>query len=139
MAGSIASRWLVALCDVDQAADRRRANFRRWHEATQQLPHCRPLFHELPDDCVPYVFPLLIDDPSSQFHVLKKLGMPIWRWDDLADSTCAVSQRYRHRLLQLPCHQSLTDREMDWMLGAVRLTATGEMPKSDRACAFAAT
>ncbi|HUP08288.1 MAG TPA: DegT/DnrJ/EryC1/StrS family aminotransferase [Caldimonas sp.] len=130
-AGSIASRGLVALCDVDRAAQQRRANYRRWRDATRELARCRPLFDDLPEDCVPYVFPLLIDDPASQFHALKRLGVPIWRWDDLADSTCSVSQQYRHRLLQLPCHQSLTDREMDWMIGAVRCAATGRMPKAD--------
>ena len=130
-AGSVASRWLVSLCDVDRAAQRRRTNYRRWLDATRDLPRCRPLFEDLPADCVPYVFPLLIDDPASQFHALKKLGVPIWRWDDLADSSCAVSQRYRHRLLQLPCHQSLTDGEMDWMMGAVRFAATARMPKAE--------
>jgi hypothetical protein len=29
-------------------------------------------------------------------------------------------------LLQLPCHQSLTDRDMDWMMAAITKVGAGE-------------
>lgn len=113
------STALTTLCNVDHITQRRRANFRRWSDAVRGLPHCRPLFGDLPDDCVPYMFPLLIDEPRTHFYVLKKLGVPIWRWDDMAESACAVSQHYREHLLHLPCHQALSDEEIVWMTSAV--------------------
>ena len=124
-AGSRVSRWLISLCDIDRIAAQRRANYRRWRDAVGQLPHCRPLFAELPDSCVPYMFPLLIDHPHTHFHVLKKLGVPIGRWDDTADSTCPVSRRYRDHLLHLPCHQALSEHDLDWMMGVVSKVMRG--------------
>src|SRR5258706_16084361 len=92
LAGCSVSRWLAKLCDADSLASRRRANYERWRDAVRGLPNCRALFDRLPDDCVPYMFPLLIDRPQSHFYVLKKLGVPIWRWDDMAAPGCPVSQ-----------------------------------------------
>lgn len=124
--GPRVSGWLMRLCAVDHVAQRRRQHYLRWRDAVQGLPNCRPLFPELPDDCVPYMFPLLIDQPETHFYELKRLGMPIWRWDEMAVSPCAVSQRYSRRLLHLPCHQTLSAAELDWMIAAVSLVMRSE-------------
>jgi dTDP-4-amino-4,6-dideoxygalactose transaminase len=119
LAASLSSRLLARLCDTDRLAERRRANYRRWLDAVRGLPQCRPLFDPLPDGAVPYMFALLIDQPRTQFFLLKRLGVPIWRWDDMADSACPVSRHYRQHVLHLPCHQALTDAQMHWMTAAV--------------------
>lgn len=119
LAGSWIARRLMSLCNLDIAAERRRANYRRWAALTQSLHHCRPLFPVLPDDCVPYMFPLLIDHPENHFYMLKRLGMPIWRWDEMAVSGCPTAARFRQHLLHLPCHQALTEAELTWMHTAV--------------------
>lgn len=124
--GPHVSEWLMRLCAVDHVAQRRRQHYLRWRDAMLGLPNCRPLFPELPDDCVPYMFPLLIDQPETHFYQLKRVGMPIWRWDEMAVSDCPVSQRYSRRLLHLPCHQTLTASELDWMIAAVTLTMRAE-------------
>jgi hypothetical protein len=46
-------------------------------------------------------------------------GVPIWRWDDMAVSDCAVATHYRLHLLHLPCHQELTAEQMAWMTHTV--------------------
>jgi perosamine synthetase len=119
LAAAHTSGALRRLCDVDQLAARRRFNYRRWVDAVRALPDCRALFEDLPEDCVPYMFPLLLGGSQARFHLLKRLGVPIWRWDDMAASDCAVSARYRLQLLHLPCHQSLSEGEMAWMIRAV--------------------
>jgi dTDP-4-amino-4,6-dideoxygalactose transaminase len=53
------------------------------------------------------------------FYWLKQLAVPVWRWDEMAVSPCPVARDYRLHLLHLPCHQSLSDDEMDWMLAAL--------------------
>lgn len=119
LAGPSTARSLMRLCDLDHAARRRRRHYQQWCDAVQDLPHCRPLFPALPADCTPYMFPLLIDAPQQHFFALKKLGMPIWRWDEMAISDCHVATHYRQRLLHLPCHQSLRPTEIEWMHAAV--------------------
>jgi hypothetical protein len=65
------------------------------------------------------MFPLLIATPDPHFYQLKQLGLPIWRWDDMAVSGCAVAAGMRLHLLHLPCHQSLSDSQMAWMTNSV--------------------
>lgn len=81
LAGTSVARGLMRLCDLDHAARRRRLHYQQWCEAVRGLPHCRPLFPKLPADCTLYMFPPPIDAPRQHFFALKKLGMPIWRWD----------------------------------------------------------
>jgi perosamine synthetase len=105
--------------NVDDLCDRRRANFSHLLKGLSGLRHCRPLFAELPEGVVPYMFPLVVEQPAQRFHWLKHLGVPIFRWDELAESNCRVSAHYRLHLLHLPCHQSMSPAELEWMTLAV--------------------
>ena len=68
------------------------------------------------------MFPLLLEQPARDFAPLKRAGVPIWRWDELMPSGCANSQKYGLALLQLPCHQSLKEADVDWMAETLRRT-----------------
>jgi hypothetical protein len=120
-----ASRALCRRPDIARIAERRRDNYLRWLAATMNLPYCRPLFPELPAGCIPYMFPLLIDAPATRFGLLKRIGLPIWRWDSLAVSGCATAGDYRLRLLHLPCHPSLDGNPLAWMTAALRKVGAG--------------
>ena len=114
------SRWLVRRTSPESAAEKRRENFSRWLNTTRDIPNCRPLYSHLPDDCVPYMFPLYIDHPEPHFDLLKRLGFPVWRWDEMAISDCSVATDYRLHLLHLPCHQSLGEAQMDWLVAVIQ-------------------
>lgn len=113
------SRWLIRHTRVSDLVSRRRANFQRWLSAIDAVPGCHALYPELPEHVVPYMFPLYIERPEPAFYQLKHLGVPVWRWDEMARSDCPVATDYRLHLLHLPCHQSLSDAEMNWLLTAV--------------------
>ena len=116
------SRLIVGISSIEENARRRRNNYERWLAAVSVLANCQPLYPELPKHCIPYMFPLHINIPDPHFYWLKHLGVPIWRWDEMAVSNCPVAQDYRFHLLHLPCHQSLTEEQMDWMIAAVQKT-----------------
>ena len=116
------SRFIVSHAAIDKNISRRQCNYQRWANAMAKQPNCRPLLPELPDNCAPYMFPLHIDQPTPHFYWLKHLGIPVWRWDEMAVSNCPVAQGYRLHLLHLPCHQSLSENQMDWMITAVQKT-----------------
>ncbi len=109
------SRWVMSHTPVARVVQKRQHHYQQWVQATAQLNGAKALFTELPPDCAPYMFPLLIEQAEPHFNQLKHLGMPIWRWDEMAVSDCPVAQRYRLHLLHLPCHQSLTPDQMQWM------------------------
>ena len=114
---SALTRWSLKRVDVAQMKHARRRNFARLVRAIDDLRHMSPWLRGQPADAVPYVVPLLLERPETDFAALKTRGMPIWRWDALASDGCPVSERYRLSLLQLPCHQGLGDDETDRMIG----------------------
>lgn len=125
-AGLALSHRLLRHCARDAVAARRRENYRAWSAAAAALPNCRVVFPELPASCVPYAFPLYLERPFPDFHRLKHLGVPIWRWDEMAASSCPVAADYRLRVLHLPCHQGLHADELAWMIAAVALVVRAD-------------
>lgn len=124
-ANSLLVTQILRLTDRRHLIEKRRDNYRQWQAALADCPGCEPLFGSLPDDVVPYMFPLRVDDPQPVFEVLKRSSLPIFRWDELAASTCAVSSGYRLGLFQLPCHQSLSSDEMQWLTQTVHHVLSG--------------
>lgn len=122
MAPLRSSRWVVSHSSVKNNITRRQENYRRWVQALSDMHNCHGLYPEIPSNVVPYMFPLYLDTPMPHFYWLKQLGVPVWRWDEMAISNCPVAADYRLHLLHLPCHQSLSEDEMAWMLAAVRKT-----------------
>lgn len=120
VSGLRASRWIIRASEPDRIAESRRTNFSAWLAAVDGLPGCRPLFAQMLPDVVPYMFPLYVDLPDPHFFNLKRLGFPIWRWDEMGVSTCPVSMDYRLHLFHLPCHQALGPAEMAWMIGVLK-------------------
>lgn len=116
------SRFIVGSTFIEDNIKRRRNNYRRWTKAVAPLPNCHAPFPDLPENCTPYMFPLHIDHPDPHFYWLKHLGVPVWRWDEMAVSGCTVAHDYRLHLLHLPCHQSLTGEQMDWIITALQKT-----------------
>lgn len=119
------SRFVERHADLSVISASRRANYHRWLAGVRGLKHCRPLYPQLPGGCIPYMFPLYFENPDPHFHALMRLGVPVWRWDSIAVSDCPTANNYRLKLLHLPCHQSLTERDMDWMIAAVRKVGAG--------------
>ena len=129
--GLAGSRVLMRLSNVERICERRRDTYAALLAGVKNLPNCAPLFSALPDGVVPYMFPLLIELPQHRFHWLKHLGVPMYRWDELALSDCAMSGRYRLQLVHLPCHQAMHEDEVSWLLKALSLVMHAQ-PKSGR-------
>ncbi len=121
---SFASQQLVERLPVARIIARRRANYLKLDAALRALPDARPLFDTLPDGVVPYVFPLLVERPERVFRRLKTDGVPLFRWERLWNDEAArvdpLSARYATEIFQLPCHQELTDADLDWIVERVQ-------------------
>jgi hypothetical protein len=123
-AGVPADGWSQILWHAGTPADVaavRVAHYQRLHDGMRGISHARPFWPELPVYCVPYMFPLWLERPEFHFPLLKHLGVPIWRWDEMAVSESRFASAARTRLLHIPCHQSLRTDEIGWMIEALRL------------------
>ena len=104
---------LLKILGSEQAAHRRRQHYQQLAAMLGTLRGVKLLHDRLPDDVVPYVLPLLLDDGPRQFDALRGAGIPLYRWEELIPSHCETSNDYRTRLVQLPCHQDLSAAHMD--------------------------
>lgn len=118
--GSCWSEWIMRHTDLDQLQEKRRGNFQLLLSGLNELTTAKPLYPSVPDQVVPYAFPLLLDDPERHFPLLKKAGVPMWRWEDVQLSHCVISKDYRHRLIQLPCHQGMKNVELSEIIENIR-------------------
>jgi len=110
----------------------RRRNFEAWLQHSKLLhPFAQPLFSQLPEGCTPYAFPMLLTHAERRFSSMKHTAVPIWRWDELAVSGCAVATQYRLGLLHLPCHQGLSEAHIHTMAQRLQraLIAASSVPE----------
>jgi len=120
------SRWILEHAEHALVIARRRERYREWLRGVRDLTSVRPLFRDLPDGVVPYAFPLIADDAEFFFDAIRRAGLPVWRWEEIAAdavSACSTTRHYRSALLQLPCHQELNRDQMNWMISVTRAAA----------------
>lgn len=121
---SFGSQQLVERLPIARIVARRRRHYLRLDAALRDLPDARPLFDALPDGVVPYVFPLWVARPDRVFVTLKRDGVPLFRWERLwnddADRIDPLAARYATEIFQLPCHQELTDADLEWIIERVK-------------------
>jgi len=123
------SQLILRFADLNNTAHRRRENYLKIHAVLAKLPNCHPLFENLPSQVAPWVYPLYVNNPDQCFSALKSQGVPIWRFGEFLDpevdeKTCSVSVDYSKHIFQFPCHQSLTDQDINWMLKQLTQTLT---------------
>lgn len=125
VSASRTTRILLNALSHRHVVERRRHNFKYLLRQLADLPGARPLHRALPEGVVPWVFPMLFDDVNAAYELIDRTGVPIphfgkFLWPAADPRTCAVSADYSRRLLQFPCHQELTERELTWMAEQIR-------------------
>lgn len=98
--------------NYSKAAEKRRTHYKRLAEASSHTSLGKPLFPDIQDGVVPYVFPFVLSD-AKYFDEIKMKGIQIYRWEEMVDSSCSISREYRYRLVQFPVHQDLTQRDIE--------------------------
>lgn len=119
---SVFSGLLRRLTNWQKLCVRRRRNYSRLATALHDDARYTLLHPLMPEDCVPYALPVILDD-AERHAALRSAGVPMYRWESLQASSCTVSEGYRLKLVQIPCHQGLGDREIDIL--AAKLLNTG--------------
>lgn len=126
---SLFARAMLKLASPNRIQALRRSRYARLEEAIRGLPGVRPLHARLPDGACPWVFPVVADDPDTLFARLKALGVPLTRfgnppWQGVDGATCANAAMLARQVLALPCHQELTEPEVDWLVARLREAVT---------------
>lgn len=124
---SLISKALIRLAPNERVADTRRRHYTRLAEGLRDIPGARAFQRELPQGVIPHVFPLFVDAADTVFPALRRRGVPMlrfgeWLWEGVDETLCPTSASLSRHLAQFPCHQGLTDDEIDWMIGQIRET-----------------
>lgn len=119
-----ASRSIILHSDFELNQAIRRKNYQVLESAIKDLPGVKPLYEHLPENVVPLIFPAYIEDPSTFFPLMKNAGIPIWRFGEYLDpkidnKICSNSTKLSSHVFQFPCHQELTQKELEWMLNTI--------------------
>lgn len=126
---SLFARAMVRLSSPSRIQALRRSRYARLEQAIRGVSGVRPLHARLPDAACPWVFPLVADDPEALFARLRALGVPLTRfgnppWQGVDAATCPNSAMLARQVLALPCHQELTDSEVEWLVARLREALT---------------
>lgn len=113
------SKFIVEHSNHKKLKKKRRDNFSFLLQHLSKSAVGKPLFSELPDNVIPYVFPFILNNPQS-FDKMKHAGLALFRWEELADTDCTTSHLYRDHLVQIPCHQDLTQDELDEIIMIIK-------------------
>jgi hypothetical protein len=114
------SRLVWRFANHERAIARRRQHYRKLLDTLSDIPAARPLHPSLPAQVVPYVFPLVLSEPERSFEELWAAGVPMYRWENVARDSCRVARTYETSLVQLPCHQELSDAQLEWLATTAR-------------------
>lgn len=118
------SRLVVRVSDPGALIGARRANYRALLDRLRGIGSADPVFADLPDSVVPYMLPLRLRDPGTSFGTLKRLGVPLYRWDYRHPAHVPMRDQPGaddcERIVQIPVHQSLEPAEIDAIAAAIR-------------------
>lgn len=118
---STPSLIIIKKNDYKRIISKRRSNYEKVYTSLTGLKNAHPLFDALDEESVPLVFPLFVNKPDEAFDTLKRQGVPIWRFGEFLDKQidndlCSNSMTLSAHVFQFPCHQELTQKELDWMI-----------------------
>lgn len=112
-----ATKFLNRHLPHGRVIDNRRKNFEHYGRKLSQLTGARALYPAMQAASAPYVFPLWVDDSERVYQALRKLKMPVFRWDRIWPATPVLTgdagPLWSQHVLQLLCHQDLDETDIE--------------------------
>ncbi|MFN9005714.1 MAG: DegT/DnrJ/EryC1/StrS family aminotransferase [Betaproteobacteria bacterium] len=108
----------------DRGAARRRENGARLADRLAGHDGLLPVVTDWPVGSAPYVFAVWATLPDPGYRQLRRLGVPVfrwnWRWPGTPADPGDWGTQAAHHVLQVACHQSLTGADVDAIAAALR-------------------
>lgn len=128
------SRWLARWLPRERVVERRRLHYERLAKRLEASSAMHPLLPALPGACAPYVFPLWVQHPDPGYLALRRAGVPVYRWNRCWPGTPAIpgdsGPAWSHHVLQIGCHQDLSDHDVDCIGDVLLQTFEVDAPRS---------
>jgi len=91
----------------------------------KKMPNCKLIIDHLSDGIVPFMLPVYIENLEKYFPAFEDAAIPMQRfaqflWPDVTAETCPVSADYSKNVILFPCHQELSQQDIQWLASTVR-------------------
>lgn len=101
---------------------KRRENYNFLVKKLQKIPHILIPIPKISSEEVPYMLPIIIENLKNIFPQIEESAIPFQRfgqflWKDA--QRCHVSQKFSRTMLQLPCHQALSEVELQGIVDKI--------------------
>ncbi|MCG3188186.1 MAG: UDP-4-amino-4-deoxy-L-arabinose--oxoglutarate aminotransferase [Burkholderiaceae bacterium] len=128
------SSWLARWLPRERIVERRRRHYAHLVERLGASRAMHPLLPALPSHCAPYVFPLWVRQPDPGYLALRGAGVPVYRWNRCWPGTPLIpgdsGPAWAHHVLQIGCHQDLSDHDVDCITDILLQTFEVDAPGS---------
>lgn len=118
------TRWITEHADRQRIVRIRRRNYALLAELLHSMPDASPLWPELPEHVVPYVFPLRLKHADECYRAMRARAVPVYRWDVLWPGTPAIAadagRQWSYEVLQVACHQDMTESDVRMVARTIR-------------------
>ncbi len=119
-AASKACKYIVAHSDFDKIIKKRQQNYRYIINALKDESNIDLSLNCTDDDFVPYMVIGRLLYPEIHHPILISNRLPVWRWEHIYDSECSIAKQYSKSIIQIPCHQQLTEKELSVMVDGIK-------------------
>ena len=114
--------------DPQEIIKRRRENYLQLYRLIKDIPGCEPLYDKLADSECPLYFPMIVSERSYWVKCLKEFGIiafSSWMGYHRAMSWVKFPEAkfLKDNLLQLPIHQDLDSRHMQFIADKMKYLA----------------
>jgi len=110
---------LVGMGSKERIVRQRQKNYRWLAGRLSGMRGAYPLMPECPSSAAPYVFPLWVKKPDEVYQLVRRSGIPVFRWDDRWPDTPRLDgdagDLWARHVFQIGCHQDLTPEDLEWM------------------------
>jgi len=117
------TRRAILRANLDWIAARRRCNWERLVRRLSSVDDLRMIHPRLDPDVVPYAAAFIVPNPDKIARALRRVNVPLYRWDSFAlqtnDATLRDTVALSHRIFQIPTHQSMSEDDIDRIADAV--------------------
>jgi len=116
--------WVIENSDAAANAQQRQTNYGDLAAGLTDLPGARLVRRDCGPQAAPYAMPLLVREPDEPYLRMRRMGLPVFRWDRIWPGTPSIpgdaATIWARGVIQIACHQSLRTREIDALVAAIR-------------------
>jgi dTDP-4-amino-4,6-dideoxygalactose transaminase len=116
---------IVQHYDLATCVNRRRRNFAALLAAMRSAPGVGLPITPPEDGAAPYVLPILVNNADAVFSQMRVRELPVFRWDriwpNVPDVQNDIAMAWSRSLIQIACHQSLSERDVAEIIDTVQL------------------